>query len=226
MQKTGSDHALAIVKAALEAIPFVGGSIASLVSDYVPSTIERSRERAMGMLSSRLEELKDRVDADTVNKDEFAEVFKSAYLAIVRTQQEERLRVATNLIANVLLKSGDSDKLAYRELDHFSRAADFLSIGALEALAAAAAFAERTVGFPSVSSPSKQFAFGDLRRDLGNPDAELMMGLLGELHALNLIHLLGSPSVQTPNYGNYALRVTPLGRKFVAFLIRPGRPVT
>ena len=76
MKKSKSDHTLALVKASLSAIPVVGGSIASLVGDYIPSSTERSIDRALELLRNRLEELGDRIDVGAVNKDDFAELFK------------------------------------------------------------------------------------------------------------------------------------------------------
>jgi len=73
------------VKAALNAIPVVGGAIASLTSDYVPLSTQKSIERATELLRSHLTRLEERLDAEAVDKDEFAELFKSCYHAIIRT---------------------------------------------------------------------------------------------------------------------------------------------
>jgi hypothetical protein len=40
------DHALALIKAAINLVPF-GGAVASLLGDYMPSYRERTTERAM-----------------------------------------------------------------------------------------------------------------------------------------------------------------------------------
>ena len=42
LQTLSSDHALAFVKAGFNLIPFVGGSLASLVGDYVPFSTQRT----------------------------------------------------------------------------------------------------------------------------------------------------------------------------------------
>src|SRR6266852_674144 len=101
MAYTKSDHALIVIKAALNAVPIVGGSIASLIDDYIPLSTQRSIEIATQLLKERLEALGNRIDVDAVNKDEFAELFKSCYLAIVRTTQESKLHAAAALLANL-----------------------------------------------------------------------------------------------------------------------------
>ena len=54
-KKTKSDHALAVVKAGISAVPFVGGSIASLIGDYVPSATQRSIEIAIEILKQKVQ---------------------------------------------------------------------------------------------------------------------------------------------------------------------------
>ena len=135
MAKSKSDHAISVVKAGLSAIPIVGGSIASLVGDYVPNATERSTNLAIEELAQDITLLGDRIDAESINREEFAELFKSCYLIIVRTHQQKKRTAAVRLIANVLLRDGDSDKLSYTELDHFVHCLDTLSVGAIDVLA-------------------------------------------------------------------------------------------
>jgi hypothetical protein len=134
MEKRRSDHVLAIIKAGISAVPVIGGSIASLITDYVPSSTQRSLEKAVELLRDQLKRLEGRIDPDAVDKDEFAELVKTCYLAIIRTNQESKLQAAAALLANLLLRKGDPAKLSYTELDHFARCVDSLSIGATTVL--------------------------------------------------------------------------------------------
>jgi len=90
--KEPRDHILAVCKAGISAVPVVGGPIASLIGDYIPTATQKIVRESIDMLGKRLEELGDRVDAEYVNKDEFAELFKSCYLILIRTHQEEKRR--------------------------------------------------------------------------------------------------------------------------------------
>lgn len=218
MQKTSGEHALSVAKAALNALPFLGGAIASLIGDYIPTATQRTIEETLKQVSERVNELGDRVDANSVDRDEFAELFKSAYLVIVRTHQETKLRAAAQLIVNILLRDGDSEKLSYTELDHYVRCLDQLSVGAIQVLGHAVALAERNEP-GRVDNKSVRITFEDLQFKLADVSPSLLMGLAGELDAHNLIHRAGVPSIRTPDYGNYSLEVTPLGARFAKRLL-------
>src|SRR5580658_6466292 len=88
MTHSPKDHALAVIKAGINLIPVVGGPIASLIGDYVPTSTQAVIERSTELLAQKLDALKDRIDVEAVNKDDFSELFKSCYLVIVRTNRE------------------------------------------------------------------------------------------------------------------------------------------
>jgi len=212
--KEPHEHALAAIKAWLSAVPPFGGAIASLISDYVPSSTHKNVQAALKDLTSKVEKLQSRLDVDAVNKEEFSELFKSCYLTIIRSHHKERSKAATSLIANILLKDNDEDKLDYTELDHFARCLDFLSIGAIQVLSQA--YDMSAGGHPGPRrSSTPRFEFGMLLEKTCASDADLLMGLVGELSAMNLLHMTGAPGVRTANYGNYPIELTPLGVRFV-----------
>jgi hypothetical protein len=217
MPRRPSDYALTVVKAGLNLIPFVGGSLASLVGDYVPFSTQRSIERTVELLQERLTVLQDRIDVEAVDKDEFSELFKSCYLVAVRTHREEKLRAAAGLLANLLLKPGDPAKLSYDEIDHFVRCLDVLSIGAITVLGAAWSIVRALP--PSLQGgTSLSLEFEQICKKLSPQiDPELVMGLVGELDARRLLHLR-VPAFRTQGYGNYQVELTPLGQRFVSFV--------
>ena len=136
----------------------------------------------------------------------------------MRTHKEDRLRAATSLITNLLLKDGDPDKLEYRELDHYSRCIDSLSSGAIEVLCKVYEMSGKP-DFKGRGSTQYRFDLNVLCTKTGlSPD--LAMGLLGELNSLHLVHLLGSPGVRTPNYSNYPVEFTELGARFIVHLLQ------
>ena len=217
MTKPASDHALAVLKAGLELVPVVGGPLASLVGDYIPTATQKNIDRAIAEIQAQLAVLGDRVSTETVNRDEFAELFKTAYLIIVRSHHETRLAAAARLVTNILLRPGDPDKLSYTELDHIARCLDQLSLGALKVIARAFGIANRQApGF--LKHKSVPIVFEQLQLEQPDLSASLLMGLVAELDRFNLMHRASSPSIRTPDYGNYSLEVTPLGARFVKHL--------
>lgn len=213
MTKQASDHAISVIKAGLSAVPGVGGPIASLIGDYVPSATERSTRLAMEELRQRIDSLGDRIDPGAVNQEEFAELFKSCYLVIVRTHQQKKRSAAVRLIANILLREGDTDKLTYTELDHFVHCLDKLSIGAVEALGHAVEIVRRN-NPADLEGKSVSFNFQDIQSKMPEIAPDLLMGLIGELNGENLLHLPSAPGIRTADYANYPVELTPIGGKF------------
>jgi hypothetical protein len=206
---TPKDHALAVVKAGLNLIPVVGGAIASLVGDYVPSSTQRAIERAIELLGGKLDALGGRIDVEAVNKDDFSELFKSCYLVIVRSNREEKLHAAAAMLANMLLRPGDPNKSSYEELDHLIRCIDALSIGAISVLGAAHRIAS-TAG----QGTQGHFQFDQLRNSFMQFDASLLMSLVSELRALNLLRVQEG-AIRMPDHGEILLELTPIGVRLV-----------
>jgi len=216
LKKTKAEHGLIWIKAAVSAVPGVGGPIASLIGDYVPTHTERAVEEATRLLTDRLSEIEERIDPETVNKDEFAELFKSCYLVVVRTHQEEKLRGAANLLANALLRPGDGAKLEYTELDHFVRCLDAISIGGIRVLGVLYNLVQERVP----PGPSEVHV-SQLRKRLPPSLISLVESLLFELNALHLVflpplHKFSGPRGTAPGaLSDYEISITSWGRKFV-----------
>ncbi len=219
MTPPGTDHALAIIKATLNAVPVVGGPLASLISDYIPHSTQIQRDLAFGQLAARVEELGARISMQTVDKEEFAELFKSAYLVIVRSHNESRTRAAVNLLVNLMLSPNDSEKLSYTELDHFARCLDQLSIGAVHLVGLLAHQARKQAG-DFADHKNTPIVFAQVRLLMPNVAPDLLMGLAGELDSFNLVHRPGAPAIRTSEYSNYNIEVTPLGMRFVSHALR------
>lgn len=219
MTASAREVALSLVKAGLSLHSPLGGALASLLGDVVQAHTEHAQAHAMELLDERLTTLESRIDLSAVDRDELAELFKSCYLVILRTHHEQKLRAATSLLANLLLRMDDPERLSYNELDHFVRCLDGLSVGAIEALGSAFRMASQQARH--VEAESFRFNFEDLQRRRPGTSADLLMGLVGELGAMNLIHLAGVPGIRTANYANYPLELTPLGTRFVTRLLAP-----
>ncbi|WP_156831284.1 hypothetical protein [Arhodomonas aquaeolei] len=213
-----SEHALSLIKAGIAGVPVVGGPIASLIGDYVPTATQRSIDRAIELLSERLRKLEGRLDVEAVDKDEFAELFKSSYLSIVRSHNESKLRGATAILANLLLEEGDAEKLTYTELDHFARCVETLSGGAVEVLGAVVREA-RSEGRADGDEAAFRVNFSQINDQFNHLSPHLLMGLVGELDAANLLHRGNTPTIRTTNYANYPIELTPLGKRFARFVL-------
>ncbi len=211
--KAPQDHVIALIKAGLNAVPYVGGSIASLIGDYVPTSTQRSIEKAVKLLGEKLASLEGRIDVEAVNKEDFAELFKSCYLVVVRSNREEKLNAAAALLANLLLQPNDPRKVSYEELDHFVMCLDALSIGAISVLGAA-----RNIATSANSGSQAHFNFTQLRDLFPQFEPSLLMSLVSELRGLNLLRVQEG-SIRIPDNSHVLLEVTPIGQRFVERII-------
>jgi hypothetical protein len=198
-----------VVKAGLNFIPLVGGALASLVGDYVPTSTQKSVERALELLKEELGSLEGRIDIEAVDKEDFSDLFKSCYLVIVRSNREEKLRAAAALLANMLLRPGDLSKSSYEEIDHLVRCVDALSIGAISVLIGA-----RDLSKVHGQNAQGRFTFDQLRKTFPQFNASLLMSLVSELRALNLLDAQEG-LIRMPDHGGVSLEMTPIGRRLV-----------
>jgi hypothetical protein len=206
---SASDHVLAVVKAGINAVPIVGGPVASLISDYVPTSTQRAVEKTLRLLGEKLSSLEERIDIEQVDKEEFSELFKSCYLVVIRSHREEKLRAAAALLANLLLRPGDPSKASYEELDHLVRCLDALSSGAISVLGAS-----RHITTTAPSGTQGHFHFPQLSSSFPMFDASLLMSLVSELSSLNLLRVQEG-AIRMPDYGEVLLELTPIGLRFV-----------
>ena len=231
MRKTSSDHILSIIKSSISAVPFVGGSVASLISDYIPTATQKTIEEALQILKNRLEELGNRIDTESINKDDFSEIFKSTNNTIIRSHKREKINAAVNLIINSLLKPDDPEKLSFSESDHFSRCIEQLSFGSLIVLSKAVEMTNTNFddnlkkSLKTDDYNQRRFNFENLCKRLPQFQPSLVMGLVGELDSMNLLHRAGVPGVRTHHYGNYTIELTTIGLKFVLLLLKENESV-
>lgn len=219
-------HIISVVKAALSSLPVpLAGGVASLIDDYVPKSTEKAVWRAIGYLGKRLEDLADRIDLESVDADEFADTVKSFLLLSQRTSQERKLQAAANILANLLLKEGDPEKLSYTELDHFSRCIDSLSTGAIHVLGVAYRLA-KTRRREATPEGDVRLAARDIVPNIEGIPPAVIMSLTAELSAWNLL-LIESRSGFVGYYAdgyctNLPLRFTSVAGRFVEYVLGEG----
>jgi hypothetical protein len=212
-EKKASDHILSLVKAGLNLDPYgVGGMLSSLIGDYLPSSTERSVKELARHLVEEIKRIDSRIDSGEIDQDEFTELFKSAYLVAVRTHRQEKIHGAAHLLANLLLKKGDPEKLSYTELDHFVRAIDALSHGALHVHGVLVRFAlsEESRG---QAKPFFHMTLGHLGSVVGGEDLSLLSSLLRELASWGFTEVR-VPQVNSDDLTMHTVVLTDMGKRF------------
>ncbi|MBN1837272.1 MAG: hypothetical protein JW820_15565 [Spirochaetales bacterium] len=213
-------HLMTSLKAMAASLP-VAATVVSLIEDHVLRARTEACRRTMSVLASRLRVFQHRLDAETVNRDEFSDLFQASMMAATRSSQEEKHLAAANLIANVLLKEGDPAKSSFDELEHCAHALEALSVAAIRILGEIyREWKAGRLGHRAESDPT--FAFDTILRLHPDQDFNLLMGLVRELDSAHLLHVKGTGGlITTAHFGNYPMILTGLGMRFVERLLQP-----
>lgn len=111
--KSKIDHSLSVIKAAVNAIPVAGGPIGSLLSDYLPSTVEKRKTEFLINLGKDLESVEERLQNDFVSKDYFLSTFMQAFRRAIENHQDEKVTAFRAIIVNSAIdQSPKEDEIA------------------------------------------------------------------------------------------------------------------
>ncbi len=114
-EPTDADLAQGTARAALAAIPIVGGSITEVMTLVLAPAISRRRDTWLKELADALDELERRVEGFRIENLAQHEAFVSATIQAIRaaisTHQREKLEALRNAVLNVALsKTADEEK--------------------------------------------------------------------------------------------------------------------
>ena len=205
-------NALIPLKAALNLVPGVGGAIASLL-DYVPSSQQRSLQKAFGLFTEKVADIEKRIDTEIINKEDFADLFGTFEGLARKTNRVEKLRAAANILANALLPPSDPNRSPFDELDHLMHCADALSSSAIVLLGASIQVVSQLRPPGTKVRRQATFRLSEVRQMAQHLDPDLIMGLIAELRGLHLLQVTEG-AIQAADFGHYAFRVTLLGFRF------------
>lgn len=85
-------------------IPFIGGMLDSLLSDFIPLEVNKRRDELLLSLDESFKELEDEINEDTIKTSEFASLFIEAFRASVSTDKQEKLNAFKAILLNCLTK--------------------------------------------------------------------------------------------------------------------------
>ena len=210
-----AEHVLNILKAGLAAAPFAG-AIASLMSDYIPSSRARRLEEFARSLAQDLDRLSNRVREDYLLTDEFAFMFEKCFRGVAENYQHDKIEAFRGILVNSAVRSD----VVEDEQEYFLNLVNSLSvlhIRILKFMAAPERYLEDTgipssrirggfaqflpVAIPGVQLEVLKSAFGELfRNGLTNTD-QTIFGTITSGQGLDLLRG----------------RVTDLGNRFIGF---------
>jgi hypothetical protein len=214
-----SEHILNILKAGLSAAPFAG-AIASLMTDYIPSSRAQRLEQFAEQIAEDLLRLQDRVDPDYLHTDEFAYMFERCFRATAENPQKEKL----DAFRGILINSAISRDLTGEEKEYFLNLAlslTTLHIRILRFMATPEDYLD-AAGIPHIKIQGGFDQFFPVA--LPGIQLEVIKSAFDELFRFGLINTEKSIfSTMTAGQGLRLLRgrVTELGQNFIAFCTVP-----
>jgi hypothetical protein len=218
------DRAHALVRGAVSGIPIAGGVLAEVFGMILVAPLERRCERWMQDVADRLKALEERDPARfsaLPNDDTFTTVLLQATQASSRAHTEEK-RV---LLRNAVMRSAGGVDLEADLQVTFVRYLDEL-LPSHVALLSAVSSNERDVAYVKSWEDLYSKVASDVGGSLTRERFRLLMGDLNTRVLLRVNDLLeefpelgqGPTILTTEESGNAMVRVTTLGRQFLAFV--------
>jgi hypothetical protein len=96
---TPTEHLLNILKAGLSTAPFCGG-IASLMTDYIPTSKQKRIEEFVALIAKDLDKLQKQVNENLILTDDFAFIFEKCFRGAAENYQKEKLQSFRGILIN------------------------------------------------------------------------------------------------------------------------------
>ncbi len=213
------EHILNILKAGLSTAPFCGG-IASLMSDYIPSTKQKRIETFTELVASDLEKLQKKVDEKLIQTDDFAFIFEKCFRGVAENYQKEKLDSFRGILINSAVESNvkEEEKEYYLNLVNTLSA---LHIKILKFMAMPTEYLENE-GIPQENIRGGFSDFFPVA--IPGVNIEVIKSAFGDLHQYGFINTDKSIFTTMTSGQGLALlggRVSVLGMQFIKFCTVP-----
>ena len=113
------------VKALVNLIPYAGGSISSIISDYQSDRKEKKLKEFLDSIIMRLqqnEEKLSRISHEYILNDDFFDIFENSLRRVIFERQQEKRLAYSNILANSIISEA-----SYDETEMFQHLVDILT---------------------------------------------------------------------------------------------------
>ncbi len=214
-----TEHVVNAFKAALATVPFCGG-IATLMTDYIPTMKQRRIDEFVERVADDLIALRDRVDDQALQTDEFAFIFEKCFRGVAENYQAEKLDAFRGILVNAAI----GEDVAGDEQEYFLNLVNTLSALHLRILSFMAAphnyLNARDISPEQISGGFSSF----FPVAIPGIDIEVIKSAFGDLHQAGLINTDKTIFSAMTSSGGLDLLgdgVSKLGRRFVTFCTSP-----
>lgn len=101
------DHVRAAILAGVNAIPYIGSPLGSLMDSYIPTQKEKRIFKFIDEISQEVEKVKDKVKQDNIHTDEFAFLFEKTFKGVFDNYQKEKIDAYKAIFINALIDKGN-----------------------------------------------------------------------------------------------------------------------
>ncbi len=104
-------HFRSLLVAVINAIPYVGGTLGSLLDDYIPNSKQERILSFIKDISVETEKLKNRLELGKIETDSFAYIFEKSLRSVGLDYQKDKVEAYKSIILNSLLPNAKSDEI-------------------------------------------------------------------------------------------------------------------
>jgi hypothetical protein len=210
---------LNIFKAGLATAPLFGG-IASLMTDYIPSSRLKRLEQFASDVAEDLKKVTNQVNSDYLKTDDFAFMFEKCFRGAAENPQKEKVAAFRGILVNSAIRRDYSEE----EKEYFLNLANNLSalhIRILRFMYEPNEYLEDSgISLDRIRGGFSQF----FPVAIPGVDMGVIRSAFGELHRFGLVNTDQSIfSTMTAGQGLDLLggRITALGERFIKFCVSP-----
>lgn len=220
-QRSVSEHILNALKAGLSTAPFCGG-IASLMTDYIPSSKQQRLEQFATDVAADLDSLQKHVKNDVILRDDFAYIFEQCFRGAAEHYQQDKLDAFRGMLVNAATGFGASSD----EREYFLNLVNSLS-GLHLRILKFMAMPDRYLSECGISPDRIRGGFSTfLPVAIPGVNVEAIKSAFGELYQYGFINTDKSIfSTMTSGQGldllGQGTRVTQFGARFIQFCTSP-----
>jgi hypothetical protein len=214
----GGEHVVNALKALFNAVPIVGGSVASLMDDYIPTTRDKRMQEFAQAVADEFERVGERIDGSKIDTDEFAYMFTKVFQDVSRDYQKEKLSAYRNILVNSLLV--DVPAALQESYLHRVEALTSLHIRVLSYLALSVDEVESMLASRGMQTNSLSATL----TTLVGIDKHTLQAVVHDLDMQGITHGMSSAlGAMMTAHGAMSLqgRLSYFGQGFVAFISRP-----
>ncbi len=220
LSATNVDKTISIVKAVVNAIPVVGGPLGSLMSDFIPTELDKRRDALLLWLEKEFSRLENRIDNETINKPYFISLFLQSFKSAMATEEDEKLNCYKAIIINTAIIQNpniDEMKIMLRVTDNLTP----LHIKLLKIFTDPTIYLENN---PEIKARFQNISSGGISAltTMAFPgySSDLVDVALKDLDSMGLTNGLSGRAMMTVG-GILSPRLTEFGKKYINFISLP-----